>query len=208
MKLARRWHEPDFLGHGVALVAGWAVSWLAKLAIAAAIFAAGAMAGVKIHAGLIAQRDLEVAEAQKSDALQQRKFSDKAAGQHAGTVAKLSNQLGDAREKISQLTGRECLDADTVRVLNAIGGEPGGAAAGEPAGTAEAIAGNGGIRFTTDRDAAGAIATCRAFYGEVSSQLNQILDIEDKRHPPGAGRGAMTAATRSISISLSIFSTQ
>ena len=30
------------------------------------------------------------------------------------------------------------------------------------------------------------IATCRASYAAVSDQLNQILDIEDKRHPPGA----------------------
>ena len=40
--------------------------------------------------------------------------------------------------------------------------------------------------YATERDTADHIATCRASYAAVSDQLNQILDFEDKRHPPGA----------------------
>lgn len=152
------------------------MSLLAQLAIALAIFAAGAAGGVKFHAGLIAQRDLAAANAAKSDGIQQRKFSDVASGKHAGVVSRLSNQLGDARAHIATLSGRKCLDASTVGVLNAIGEQPGGTAAGEPKGSAEAVA--------TDQDVSTFIAACRTQYGEVSSQLNQILDIEDRRHPP------------------------
>ena len=37
--------------------------------------------------------------------------------------------------------------------------------------------------FATDRDVSTAIADCRASYGAVASQVNQILDIEERRHP-------------------------
>lgn len=40
--------------------------------------------------------------------------------------------------------------------------------------------------YAIERDTADHIATCRASYAVVSDQLNQILDFEDKRHPPGA----------------------
>ena len=63
----------------------------------------------------------------------------------------------------------------TGGVLNAIGGEPVRAASGNAAGAPQAVA--------TDRDVSTAIAACRAGYGEVASQLNQVLDIEDRRHP-------------------------
>ena len=151
------------------------MSWALRLVLALAIFAAGGAAGIKWHAGIDAQRELAAEALRQSDALQQRKFSDQAAGQHAGAVATLSTQLGNAREKIAKLSGRACLDADTVGVLNAIGGQPVRAAAGNPAREAGAVA--------TDRDVSAAIAACRAGYGEVASQLNQILDIEEWRHP-------------------------
>lgn len=147
-----------------------------QLALALVIYAGGLATGIKYHAGVIAQRDLAAANLVKSDQIQQRKFNDKVAGQHAATVDRISNQLGNAREKIASLSARECLDADTVGVLNSIGAEPGGAPARQPAGAPQAAA--------TDRDVSTAIATCRAWYGEVASQLNQILDIEDRRHPP------------------------
>lgn len=153
------------------------MGWALQLALALAIFAAGGAAGIKYHVGVDAQRELAAQKLRQSDAIQQRKFSDKAAGTHASAVATLSNQLGNAREKIAKLSGRACLDADTVGMLNAIGEQPGRAAAGEPAGAPEAVA--------SDRDVAVSIATCRTWYGEVTSQLNQILDIEDRRHPPG-----------------------
>lgn len=148
-----------------------------------AILVAGFAAGVKYHAGVIAQRDKAAAELVKSDGIQQRKFIDKASGQHAAAVDKLSNQLGNARVQITKLAGRECFAVDTTSVLNSIGTEPAAAAAGEPAGAAAATASGGGLRFTTDADAASAIATCRARYGGVASQLNKILDIEEKRWP-------------------------
>ncbi|MDB5777904.1 MAG: hypothetical protein JWP93_269 [Polaromonas sp.] len=151
------------------------MSWALQLVLALAIFASGGAAGIKWHTGVDAQRELAAEALRKSDALQQRKFSDQASGQHAGAVATLSTQLGNAREKIAKLSGRACLDADTVGVLNAIGGEPVRAAAGNAAGAPKAVA--------TDRDVSRAIAACRAGYGEVASQLNQVLDIEDRRHP-------------------------
>ncbi len=151
------------------------MSWAIQLAIALAIFAGGTATGIKYHVGVVAQRELAAERLRASDAKQQRQFNDGLAGKHAAAVDRISNQLGNAREKITKLSGRECLDLDTVSVLNAIGDQPGRAAAGEPAGAAEA--------FATDRDVSTFIAACRAQYGEVSSQLNQILDIEDRRHP-------------------------
>ncbi|SFB97020.1 hypothetical protein SAMN05216344_106139 [Polaromonas sp. OV174] len=152
------------------------MSWPLQLVLALAIFAAGGAAGIKYHVGVDAQRELAAKDLRESDARQQRQFNDTAAGKHATAVATISNQLGNAREKIAQLSGRSCLDAGTVGMLNAIGRESMRAAAREPAGTAQAAA--------TDRDVSTAIATCRAGYGEIESQLNQILDIEDRRHPP------------------------
>lgn len=151
------------------------MSWALQLALALVIFAAGGGAGIKWHAGVDAQRELAEKDLRDSDARQQRKFSDVAAGKHASTVATLSNQLGNAREKIATLSGRACLDAGTVSMLNAIGGQPVRAAASDPASAPEAVA--------TDRDVSTAIADCRASYGAVADQVNQILDIEERRHP-------------------------
>ncbi|HYW57661.1 MAG TPA: hypothetical protein VE934_11915 [Polaromonas sp.] len=148
-----------------------------QIVIAMVIFLAGAAGGVKYHAGMIAKRDLAAERLIASDKVQQRKFSDVASGKHAGALSKLSTQLGDARAHIANLSDRPCLSARTVGVLNAIGEQPGGAATSEPAGASEAVA--------TARDVSTFIAACRAQYGEVSSQINQILDIEDRRHPPG-----------------------
>ena len=154
---------------------GRLVSWALQLALASIIFAAGGGAGIKWHAGIDAQHALAEKDLRDSDARQQRQFIDLAAGKHASAVAKLSNQLGNAREKIATLSGRACLDADTVGVLNAIGGEPVRAPAGSAAGAPQLVA--------TDRDVSRAIAACRAGYGELASQLNQILDIEEQKHP-------------------------
>ncbi len=147
-----------------------------KLVIAAALVLAGFFGGVKFYKGVVAQRDLAAERAIASDKVQQRKFNEVASGKHVAQVSKLSTQLGDARAHIATLSGRPCLSAGSVRVLNAIGEQPGGTAASQPAGASETVA--------TDRDVSTFIAACRAQYGEVSSQLNQILDIEDRRHPP------------------------
>lgn len=115
-------------------------------------------------------------EALQSDQRQQRRLADAAAGQHAAALVSINRQLGAAREKIATLSGRQCLDAGTVGVLNAIGGDVDlRAPAGDPASAAGATA--------SDRDVAAALATCRSAYATVRNQVIQILDIEDKRHP-------------------------
>lgn len=162
------------------------MSILAQIVIAIAIFAGGTATGIKWHVGIVAARDLEAQQARETDARQQRQFGDQAAGKHAGTVATLNNQLGNAREKILQLSGRACLDAGTVGVLNATGVIDGAAAAGQPADPGAAAAAGADVRFATDGDTAGYIALCRTRYAEVGDRLNNILDIEDRRHPPGA----------------------
>lgn len=133
------------------------------------------------------QREAEH-QARDSDARQQRHFADQAAARHAATLATLNTQLGDARAHIARLSDRQCLAAGTVRMLNGIGASGLGvrAPSGQPAGAAAAAAGLAADGYASERDTADHIATCRASYAAVSDQLNQILDIEDKRHPPGA----------------------
>lgn len=130
------------------------------------------------------------AAARESDARQQRRFADQGAARHAATLATLNNQLGDARAHIARLSDRQCLAAGTVRMLNNIGAPTGlgvRAPAANPAGAPTAPATPApDDGYSTERDTADHIATCRASYAAVSDQLNQILDIEDKRHPPGA----------------------
>lgn len=136
-------------------------------------------------ANTAAQREAEH-QARESDARQQRRFADQAAGAHARTVATLNNRLGDARAQIALLSDRQCLDAGTVRMLNNIGASGLGvrAPAGQPAGApaaAAAPAPDDAPGYASQRDTAEHIAICRASYAEVSDQLNQILDIEDER---------------------------
>lgn len=166
------------------------MSILAQIVIALAIFTGGLATGIKWHAGQDARAELKARELREADARQQRALGDRKATEHLNTVARLATQLGDAREHIATLSDSQCLDADTVRVLNAIGADGVRAAAGQPAGTPPAAAAGTGLRFSTERDAAGAIAQCRAAYAKVASQLNQILDIEDARHGEGVSRPA------------------
>lgn len=156
---------------------------LIQIAIAAGIFLAGVAGGIKWHAGQDAIAAQEAAELRQSDARQQRSLGDTATLRHASTVATLNDKLGAAREQIASLSGRECLSADTVGVLNAIGSEPVRTPAADAASAPAAAATSGGLRFATERDTASAIAICRARYAEVADQLNQVLDIEDGRHP-------------------------
>lgn len=160
------------------------MSILAQLVIALAIFLGGFAGGIKWHVGIVAARDLAAAQARESDAKQQRKFNDLQGGRHAGALAKLSNQLGDARAQIAKLSGRACLDAGTVGLLNATGVVDSRATAGQPASAPAAAAARADDRTATDVDVAGYIALCRTEYAKVADQLNKILDIEDRRHPP------------------------
>lgn len=157
--------------------------WLYAVA-AGVIFASGASGAWWVQSRIADSKELAELQARESDAIQQRKFGDVAATGHAKELATINKQLGNAREKVASLSGRECLDAGTVGMLNAIGGEPVSTPPGQPASAAATIAVGGGLRFATERDVGRAIATCRAGYAELSSQLNQILDIEDQRQAP------------------------
>lgn len=125
----------------------------------------------------------------QTDAKQQRKFNDKAAGDHAAQLATLKTQLGDARAHIATLSNRRCLSARTVGLLNNIAPSPPElgvrAPAGQPAGAPQAPAADpaddAGAGYASERDTAGAIAQCRAGYAELAGQLDAILDIEDAR---------------------------
>ena len=161
------------------------MTWAIQLIIALAIFAAGAAGGIKWHAGQDAIAAQIASEALRTDQKQQRNFGNEAATIHAQALANINTKLGDAREKIALLSDRQCLDAGTVGMLNAIGSEPVRATAGQSEGAAGAPASGGGLRFATERDTAAAIAICRARYAEAVSLVNQIMDIEDARHPPG-----------------------
>ena len=158
------------------------MSGLARMVILLAFFAAGGATGIKWQVGLQARADLNAAELRASDERQQRLLGDKVSVKHTVALATINQKLGDAREHIANLSGRECFDSGTVSMLNAISGESVSAAASEPTGTPNAASSGGGIRFATEYDAASAIAICRARYAEVSSQVNRILDIESERH--------------------------
>lgn len=95
---------------------------------------------------------------------------------HASNTAVLNRKLGDARVQLRDLsTGRNCLSADAVSLLNAIGPAlP--AAASAPASAPAAAA--------TDRDVGDALATCRGAYSQIAEQVNAILDIEDRKAKP------------------------
>lgn len=155
-----------------------------KLAAVAVLSAGSFWAGYQWHAGRVAQAALKAADHSQELQRQARRGMDTAAGQHAKTLATVNSQLGDARVQIARLAGHDCLDPRTVGVLNDIGRGGLRAAAGDAEGASPAASSGGGLRYSTDRDAASAIAICRAEYAKVSSQLNQILDIEDKRHSP------------------------
>lgn len=160
------------------------MSWAAKLAILLAIFAAGGATGIKWQLGVQARATLAAADIAKTDARQQQHLGDQAAATHAAALVAINQKLGDQRAYIAKLSGRECFGAGTVGVLNAIGSDPVPATARDPTSAPAAAAPIASLRFATERDAAGAIAACRAGYAGLSSQLNQILDIEDGRRAP------------------------
>lgn len=160
------------------------MSLLAQIVIAGVIFLAGLGTGWKAHMGVVAQAELEAADARATDAKKQIRTIDKASAAQVAALTRINTQLGDAREKIAKLSGRKCLDAGTVSMLNAINSEPGATIASKPASAPAAAAASGDERYATEADTARAIAICRAGYAAVAGQLNQILDIEDKRNPP------------------------
>ena len=157
------------------------MSWLAQLAIAAAVFLAGMAGGVKYQLGVQARLDIAAIEARAADSLRQVRAIDKASTAHVTELSALNKKLGDARAHIATLSNRPCLAFQSVSVLNSVGAQPLRAATGESESQATAAPVAGGVRFATERDVASQIAVCRAGYSELSSQVNAILDIEDAR---------------------------
>lgn len=159
-----------------------AVALVALAAFAAwtgGTFALGNRHGTQAEAASRDAANLKRTQQVADDSRLQHAFMETMAGQHAAQLADINDQKGIVRETIIRLPGRACLDAGTVGVLNATGTAGGAgavrAAASQPAGAPEAVA--------TDRAVAEQIAACRTQHGELSSQLNRILDIEDRRHP-------------------------
>ena len=124
----------------------------------------------------------------------EREQADAAAAAHAAELVSINKQLGGARAHIEKLSDRQCLGAGTVRVLNRIAADSAGvgdvrAAAGDPSGAAPtpspAAHDAAHDEYASERDVSEFIAVCRAQYGEVSSRLNQVLDIEEARQAGG-----------------------
>ena len=71
------------------------------------------------------------------------------------------------------------------------------ATASSPAGAPSAAAAPGAhppsLGYASERDTARWIASCRAQYGAVAEQLEQILDIEDNRERAAAALATKTA---------------
>ena len=169
-------------------------TYVAAGVVAAAVASAGTWRvqewrwGEKEANRLAAERVAD--EARQSDAKQQRQLNDTASGRHAATVAALNNKLGDARAQIATLSAdRQCLDARTVGMLNNLGtasslglrtpaSESAGAAAAAATPQADSATSTG---YASERDTADWIAICRTRHDELASQVNQILDIEDRR---------------------------
>lgn len=104
--------------------------------------------------------------------------------QHAEVVRILNEDLDEAHAQLTRLTtGRRCLDAPAVRVLNRTGRVPAPAARTDetPAAPERFEDDGAGEPFATDRDAAVALAECRTQYAAVADQLNKIIDIELER---------------------------
>lgn len=126
-------------------------------------------------------------EARQTDARQQRQFNDSASGQHAARLATLSTQLGDARAQIARLSDRQSLDGGTVRMLNNLGAGGGlglRTPASQPTGASRAAApaqADAPLGYASERDTADWIATCKVRHDALADQINQILDIEDRR---------------------------
>ncbi|WP_280189058.1 hypothetical protein [Delftia sp. PS-11] len=118
----------------------------------------------------------------------ERKTAGTAAGKHAAALDTLNKKLGGAHAQIALLSRRQCLDAGTVRMLNGIGAAASGAddvraAAGDSSSAAPtpSPAAHDAAGYASERDVAEALAVCRAGYGSLASQVNQILDVEDAR---------------------------
>ena len=126
-------------------------TYAATALVAAALAGAGAwrvqewrwQANTQAEAAQRAEAERIERAARDANALAQRKFNDQAAAQQAAALARINQQLGDARAHIATLSAdRQCLDAGTVGLLNNIATPARGldlrATASSPAGTPSA----------------------------------------------------------------------
>lgn len=142
---------------------------VAALVACVAAAAGGLWAGIQWEQGRQAVALMEAQTKLKEQAL----AADKIALNHAAALERLNKELGSKRAQLYGLsTGRECLSAGAVRLLNNAGPYVPSAAA-EPASSAGT--------FATDRDVGDALAICRSEHAKLAAQLNSILDIEDLR---------------------------
>jgi hypothetical protein len=163
------------------------VSIGAKLALAVFLFVAGLLAGVRVHQGVVAESELQQLHQAARERIRLQEFAAPKAQEHAANVETLNSQLLDAYAEIANLSGRACLSERTVGLLNATGNVPRRPAAAKPAAapTAPQAAGNEpALRWASNIDVGQYIAYCRTQYGKVVDQLNDVLDIEDRRFPP------------------------
>ena len=101
------------------------MSILAKLVLLAVVFAAGLAAGIKIHAGIIAQRDLKVVQDNARVQILRADKADQAADKHEKTKTRIETRFVEVEKEVVRVVNsiqyrdRACLDPDGLRVLTA-----------------------------------------------------------------------------------------
>ena len=114
------------------------MNWAVQLVIAAVIFAAGAAAGVKGHAGLIAQRDLKAHEAAATATAKKLDRIDVAAVGHEADKATLRTKFLTITQEVERVVEKPiyrniCFDDDGLRLIAAATGRSEGASEPAPA---------------------------------------------------------------------------
>ncbi len=121
------------------------MSAVARLVLALALFAGGFAGGIKWHAGIVAERELQAQELRREKARNDRKAVDVAASGHEKDKVQIRTEFLTITEEVERVVEKpfyvaseQCLDDDGLRQLaTAIG--PRGAAS-EPA---RAVPGSG-----------------------------------------------------------------
>lgn len=159
----------------VALVSGWFVSNSNQADISKL---QGKITTLRAdHREALAKRDIEQAQEQAAiaKALNEKLIAEYQRGnslanqlaQAESTIAKKSKELN--REIARHTTGSQCLNPDTVRLLNA-------PEASVPTGTGESATENGAI--ATDTDVAWWITTAREQFDICRARLGALIDFE------------------------------
>lgn len=100
------------------------MSILAKLVLVAVIFAAGLASGIKIHAGIIAQRDLKAVQDNARVQILRADKADQAAARHETAKADIQVIYETIEKEVRHVVEKPvyrniCLDDDGLRVLAA-----------------------------------------------------------------------------------------